>query len=240
MSCPRTGALSLGTRRTHPLLVSAFLFACSSSPGEAVQPTAEPITSPPETASPATTAAPSSTTTADAEIDPKAGAGEQQWAVEKGSAKGIDLANDQGEKLRLETLAWTSFKRKSGTLGAAKMPSANVSFATVSANDVVATDVLCTLPPWADIPKDPLTIASAMIPLVVADAVPAAALTKSRPALLACANGKALRIEWEFKDGKLVNAKADGADAKTTACVKGAMAKSFMLESGLCAATLAP
>ncbi len=83
-------------------------------------------------------------------------------------------------------------------------------------------------------------MASLLIPLVAADALPAAAVAKSRTALLACAKGKPVRLAWTFAESKLVSAKAEGLDAQGSACVNGVLAKTFMLGSGVCAATLTP
>jgi hypothetical protein len=218
-----------------------LLCACGGAKGDAAQPTAEPI-GPTVTSEPtaSATASPSSTAAA-VEGKPQQKADEEDsWTVETGSAKGITLNNDAGGELKLKTLGWTSFLRKTKPIGSKTMPNANVSFATVSADDAVASDVVCTLPEWPDFPKDPATLAATMVPLVAKDAVPTAALLKAKSALLACSGGKQLRLEWEFKESKLVTVEFEGADAKTTTCVKNAVAKAFMFESGVCAATLAP
>ncbi len=221
------------------LLVIA-LVGCSSSRGEIAEPTAEP-SSPPTANEPPSTPAPSESASAPAEAKPESeGGNEEEWKVEKGTADGVELSNDQGGSLKLKKLGWSSFLRKNKPLGDARVPSANVSFATVSADDVVVADVVCALPAWPDFPKDPATLAATMVPLVAKDSVPAASVAKVKTALLACASGKQLRLEWEFKDSKLVSAKAEGADAKTSACIKGALGKAFMMDSGVCAATLAP
>lgn len=215
-----------------------FVIACGSSQGEVAEPGPPPEYVPPS-AGPAEAASASASASTSPQAAPSADAGEE-WTVEKGTATGVDFSNELKARLVLDSLGWTSFKRKSKPIGDARMPSANVSFATVSANDSVASDVLCALPTWAASPKDPLTMASVLIPLVAADALPAAGLAKSRQALLACAGGKPLRVEWKFEGSKLVSAKVDGADAKTSACVQGAVGKAFMVGSGVCAATLAP
>lgn len=218
---------------------TVFVIACGGSQGEVADPGPPPVYEAPASVRPAETSSASAIPSAVPEAPPKAEAGEE-WSVEQGSAKGVDFSNEQNQKLQLDTLGWTSFKRKSKPLGDARMASANVSFATVSANGAAASDVLCALPPWGASPKDPLTMASVMIPLVAADALPAAALAKSRPALLACGKGKPVRVEWTFAESKLVSAKAEAMDAQGSACVNGVLAKTFMLGSGVCAATLTP
>lgn len=163
----------------------------------------------------------------------------QEWTVERGSAKGVELTNDAGASFQLKTLGWTSFKRKATPAGGSAT-SANVWFATVSADDEVVADVECTLPAWADPPSDPATLAATLVPLVTKDSAPAAAVAKIKPALLACGAGRPLRVLWHFEDDKLVATRVEGADAKTSACVKAAFARAFVLGSGICVATVAP
>ncbi len=217
-------------------LLLILLCACGGPQGDVTEPTADPVTSTTSepTATPAATADASS-----GPADKPPPEDESEWTIEKGDANGVTLSN-AGATLTLKTLGWTSSLRKTKPIGNKSITSANVSFATVTADDVVATDVVCALPAWPDFPNDPLTLASTLVPLVMKDAVPAAAITKVKPALLACAGGKQLRVEWEFKESKLVSSKVDGADAKTNTCVKKALANAFMMDSGVCAATLAP
>ena len=215
-----------------------FVCACGGSRPEAAEPPADPI-APATSEPPAATEppAPSASAAPEEKTAPKAEAS-QEWTVEKGSAKGVELTNEAGASLKLKTLGWTSFKRKATPPGGSAS-SANVWFATVSADDVAVADVECTLPAWADAPSDPLTLAATLVPLVAKDSVPAAAIAKIKPSLLACGGGKPMRLLWHFENDKLVAAKVEGADAKTSACVKTAMAKAFLLGSGICLATVA-
>lgn len=224
--------------RTH-LALTLFLCSCGSSQGEPTEPVApaDPIATSEPTATPTASATAEAKPETKPEEKPDAG---EEWSIETGNAKGVTLDNDTGGSLALATLAWTKFLRKTKPLGNAAMPNANVSFGSVTADGAVASDVVCALPAWADFPKDPTTLAATLIPLVAKDSVPAASLAKIKPALLACNAGKQVRVEWEFKESKFVGAKVDGADAKTNTCVKNAVAKAFMMDSGVCAATIAP
>lgn len=224
--------------RTQLAIILSLSSACGGPTTDVTEPTAEPVTT--ATAEPTTapTSAPTASPTS-APVDTTSEAGDE-WKVESGKAKGVTLENDAGKMLTLATLGWTSFTRSTKPKSDAAIPNANVTFATVSGDDAVVSEVVCALPAWEEFSKDPATLATTLVPLVAKDAVPAAALAKLKPALLACGGGKQLRVEWEFKESALVGAKAVGGDAKASACVKTALAKGFMMDTGVCAATIAP
>jgi hypothetical protein len=68
--------------------------------------------------------------------------------------------------------------------------------------------------------------------------VVAGTLSKKKPALSACAKGKAPKVRWRFTDNRITEVEVEGVEAPVAACVERALKGAPAAGAGECEATL--
>ncbi len=228
------------------LLLSCFLLGCGGQTTVANEGTADGTAAPQasapaltaeahassepaSTAPPATTSAATSAPAADKSSD---------LTVEKGSAKGVEVKNDAGKTIKVGALAWVSSRRTNKGLGSKEVPSANVSFGSVTADGATANEVVCELPPWDMGEGASVAQTTAMIALVAQDSMPTASLLKAKAQIAKCSNGKPVRLKWSVQGGTLSS--VDAGDPKVSACLTTSLKPVAAFGTGTCVATFQP